>query len=126
MPFEKILQKLEETKYKPIPEHVNAWAIAAQSLPAIALATLGILYAFDLADGQHVVWLLVSLTFAVVAVTWWWWVIYAIKDVHNLMKSTNETFISIGKELKQVQIDMKELREMQESQTKSTKRKTSK
>ena len=99
-------------KFNSVPTHVSAWAIAAQALPVIALAVLGFFYLFDLADAVHVVWLLVATITAMVAVTWWWWVIYAIRDVHSLMKNTNDTFNSIAKELKVVQKDMKELRDL--------------
>jgi type VI protein secretion system component VasK len=115
-------------KFNSIPTHVSTWALAAQALPVIALVVLGIFYVFDLADAIHIAWLLVATVAAMVAVTWWWWVIYAIKDVHSLMKNTNDTFNSIEKELKIVQKDMKELRSLtlNDPRNKKTKPKTSK
>lgn len=121
--FTDLIKKIESKKFSTVPKHVNLWARLAQILPSIALATLGLLYVFDVADAIHLMWLTIALTFALIAVTWWWWVIYAIKDVHNIMHTTNETFLEITKELKKLQQDIKEAQELNLSRSKTNPRK---
>lgn len=117
-------------KYKQIQNATSAWVFIAQALPTIALLSIGIFYFMDWSDAKIIVWILVALISGLVSITWWWWVIYAIKDIHTTIMSTNKTFDEIVKDIKLLKVDMKKLQRstqtIKDSQSKTVKSNKSK
>ena len=96
-------------RYKQLQNATNTWILLAQALPTIALLSLGIFYLLDWSDAKTIVWILVALISGLVSITWWWWVIYAVKDIHGMIQTTNETFNEIVKDIKLLKVDMQKL-----------------
>lgn len=112
-------------KYKKLQNATNIWILMAQALPTMALLCLGIFYIMDWSSAETIAWILIALISGLVSITWWWWVIYAVKDIHGMIETTNQTFDEIVNDIKLLKVDMKKLHsstlKLNKSQSKITK-----
>jgi len=90
-------------------QQVNFWSWIGKVAPLTALVGLILALTFDV--DTWVDWIVcgIALSFAIVAFTWWWWVIYAVKDLFNLLTNTNKQFEKILTDIKEVKDDIKQL-----------------
>ena len=90
-----------------IARQVDVWSWIGKVAPLTALTALSLIIFFDFETLTDYFIGFSALLFAVVAFTWWWWVIYAVKDLNQLLQKTTEKFESVIKEIKSLKEDLK-------------------
>lgn len=89
-----------------IVKQTKAWAIAAWTLPFVALAILINLEILGLDTIKEYATIAISVTFFTVSVFWWWWVMAQIRYVFKCMEDTSQSFNEIKKDLAEIKKDV--------------------
>ena len=90
---------------KDVDKQVNAWYMLGRVAPIGALFLLCLVLIFDVSGWLEHTLIFLGTLFAVIAFTWWWWVIFAVRDIFNLLQDANKRFSEVLKELKQIKKD---------------------
>lgn len=90
-----------------IARQVDVWSWVGKVAPLTALTVLCLVVFFDFETLTDYFIGFVALSFAVIAFTWWWWVIYAVKDLNELLQKTTERFDAVIKEIKSLKTDLR-------------------
>lgn len=90
-----------------IARQVDLWSWVGKVAPLTALTILCMVVFFDFNSYTDYLIGFIALCFAVVAFTWWWWVIYAVKDLNELLQKTTERFEHVIDEIKKLKEDLK-------------------
>lgn len=77
------------------------WAIAAWTLPFVALAIVSIEYFIGSTTLIHYTIIIITATFFAVSVFWWWWALGKIVVIMESMKHNEERFEQVKDELRQ-------------------------
>jgi len=90
-----------------IARQVKIWSWIGKVAPLTALTALSLIIFFDFETLTDYFIGLTALLFAVVAFTWWWWVIFAVKDLNELLNKTTKRFERVIEEIKSLKKDLK-------------------
>jgi hypothetical protein len=88
-------------------KEVSWWAIAAWTLPFIALAGLFFLHFIGWENMIEQALTLGAVMFFGVAVFWWWWAIFKISSFARLLEQTTQNFEYIKNELSKFKKDLR-------------------
>ena len=92
-------------KHFKLRKSVKYWVWLGRLAPLTALVMLLIATTFEMTTFTSWVVLGICILFAITAFTWWWWVMFAVKDIFNLLQDANKRFAEVIKELKQIKQD---------------------
>ena len=85
-------------KNNKLKRQVKAWSWIGKVLPLSTLFAIVLILVFDFQTALE--WTIgsIAIAFGVVAFTWWWWVIYAVKELNQLLSTTTERFEQVMKD----------------------------
>ena len=86
---------------------VSIWSWLGRVAPLSALTVLCFVIFLDFGGWVDYVICAVAVAFAIVAFTWWWWVIYAVRELNQMLDKTTEKFEVVIKEIKNLKKDIK-------------------
>ena len=92
-------------KHFKLRKSVKYWVWLGRLAPLTALVMLLIATTFEMTTFTSWVVLGICILFAITAFTLWWWVMFAVKDIFNLLQDANKRFAEVIKELKQIKKD---------------------
>lgn len=87
---------------RPILKSITAWVWLGRVAPLTALFILGVIIYFDFSEWTNWVLAATAILFGVVAFAWWWWVIYAVKDLNEMLAEANNKFGTIIADLREI------------------------
>ena len=92
-------------KHFKLKKSVKYWVWLGRLAPLTALMLLLIAITFEMSTFTSWLVLGICILFAITAFAWWWWVIFAVKDIFNLLQDANKRFKEVLAELKQIKKD---------------------
>ena len=92
-------------KHFKLKKSVKYWVWLGRLAPLTALMLLLIAITSDMSTFTSWLVLGICILFAITAFAWWWWVIFAVKDIFNLLQDANKRFKEVLAELKQIKKD---------------------
>ena len=90
--------------------HVKTWSWLGKVAPLTALMALILILVFDFSTAMEWTIGAISLSFGIVAFTWWWWVIYAVRELNELLSTTTERFEQVMKDIRDLKDDFRKNR----------------
>ena len=85
------------------------WDWLARILPLVAICTIAVLHYFKMHDIRDMVLDIAVIIFFTVCFVWWYWAIKKIVYAARYMKSTQERFADLLKELRKFKKESKDL-----------------
>jgi len=92
-------------KHFKLKKSLKYWVWLGRLAPLTALMLLLISISLDMSSFTSWLVLGICILFAITAFAWWWWVIFAVKDIFNLLQDANKRFKQVLVELKQIKKD---------------------
>ena len=90
-----------------IKKQVGLWAWLGRVAPLSALMALCLVLFYDIDTWLETVLLCIAVVFSITAFTWWWWVIYAVRELNQMLDRTTDKFEVVIKEIKELKKDIK-------------------
>ena len=86
---------------------VKTWSWIGKVAPLSTLLAVVLILVFDFQGALE--WTIgsIAVAFGVVAFTWWWWVIYAVKELNQLLSTTTERFDQVIKDIRSLKEDFR-------------------
>jgi heme/copper-type cytochrome/quinol oxidase subunit 2 len=81
---------------------VTVWAWLGRVAPLTALFALALELIYQPTGWLEYIVIGVAISFGVTAFIWWWWVIYAVKDLNEMLQSATDRFDIVIFEIKKV------------------------
>jgi|TARA_B100001093_G_scaffold347278_1_gene331885 protein-S-isoprenylcysteine O-methyltransferase Ste14 len=97
-------------KNNKLKRQVKAWSWIGKVLPLSTLFAIVLILVFDFQTALE--WTIgsIAIAFGIVAFTWWWWVIYAVKELNQLLSTTTERFEQVMKDIRELKDDFRKNR----------------
>ena len=78
---------------------VKFWQWLGRLAPIAGLLAVCLALYFDPDHWTDIIIIAIAISFGSIAFAWWWWVIFAVKNLTDMLKQSQEDFITVIKEI---------------------------
>tara|TARA_B100000212_G_scaffold75301_2_gene53268 strand:- start:304 stop:642 length:339 start_codon:yes stop_codon:yes gene_type:complete len=79
--------------------HIQFWQWLGRLAPMVALLGLCLTLWLGPDTWSDVVIIAIAVSFGIIAFAWWWWVIFAVKNLTDMLKQSQEDFLKVIKDI---------------------------
>ena len=79
--------------------HIKFWQWLGRLAPMVALLGLCLTLWLGPDTWSDIVIIAIAVIFGLIAFAWWWWVIFAVKNLTDMLRQNQEDFIKVVKEI---------------------------